>query len=158
MNNNQINDVKKDAFTTLFRSIKTIIVGLILLGFCFFIKADKFTRVVIILFLIFGIVILIKGLLLLFQGINMINAVKSVEDGFSNADEIKKPHKKLIKVDNFTSNLYNFVFYFFWFVFLIVFDYLAIKDWSNGGSSLFFFSFIFWFIGIFNIVKSFKKK
>lgn len=162
MNNNQINDVKTEAFITLFSSIGTIIGGLIFSGFCFFVfikGADTFTRVVIIPFLICGIAVLIKGLSLLFQGINMMKAVKNVEDGnFSNAVEIEKTHKKLIKVDNFTNNLYLFGFSIFWFGILIVFDYLAIKDWSNGGSSMFFFSFIFWIAGIFIFVKNFKKK
>ena len=35
MNNNQINDVKTEAFITLFSSIGTIIVGLVFSGFCF---------------------------------------------------------------------------------------------------------------------------
>ena len=162
MNNNQINDVKTEAFITLFSSIGTIVAGLVFSGFCFFVfikGADTFTRVVIIPFLIFGIAVLIKGLSLLFQGINMMKAVKNVEDGnFSNAVEIEKTHKKLIRADNFTNNLYIFGFLIFWFGFLIVFDYFAIKDWSNGGSSMFFFSFIFWIAGIFILAKNFKKK
>lgn len=162
MNNNQIDDVKTEAFITLYSSIGTIIVGLVFSGFCFsvFIKgADTFSRVVIIPFLICGIAVFIKGLSLLFQGINMMKAVKNVEDcNFSNAVEIEKTHKKLIKADNFTNNLYIFGFLIFWFGFLIVFDYLAIKDWSNGGSSMFFFSFIFWVAGIFILAKNFKKK
>lgn len=164
MNNNQIDDVKTEAFITLFSSIGTIIVGLVFSGFCFFLfikGADTFSRVVIIPFLICGIAVLIKGLSLLFQGINMMKAVKNVEDGnFSNAVKIEKTHKKLIKADNFTNNLYIFGFGFliFCFGFLIVSDYLAIKDWSNGGSSMFFFSFIFWIAGIFILVKTFKKK
>lgn len=162
MNNNQINDVKTEAFITLFSSIGTIVGGLVFSGFCFFVfikGADTFTRVVIIPFLICGIAVLIKGLSLLFQGINMMKAVKNVEDGnFSNAVEIEKTHKKLIRADNFTNNLYIFGFLIFWFGFLIVFDYFAIKDWSNGGSSMFFFSFIFWIAGIFILAKNFKKK
>lgn len=161
MNNNQINDVKTEAFITLLSSIGTIVGGLIFSVFCFFVfinGVDTFTRVVIIPFLICGIAVLIKGLLLLFQGINMMKAVKNVEDGnFSNAVEIEKNHKKLIKADNFTNNLYIFGFLIFLFGFLIVFDYLAIKDWSNGGSSMFFFSFIFWFAGIFIFVKTSRK-
>jgi len=98
MNNNQINDVKTEAFITLFNSIGIIIGGLVFSGFCFFVfikGADTFTRVVIIPFLICGIAVLIKGLSLLFQGINMMKAVKNVEDGnFSNAVEIEKTHKK----------------------------------------------------------------
>lgn len=162
MNNSQINDVKTEAFITLFSSIGTIVGGLIFSVFCFFVfikGADTFTRVVIIPFLICGIAVLIKGLSLLFQGINMMKAVKNVEDGnFSNAVEIEKTHKKLIKVNNFTNNLYIFGFLIFWFGFLIVFEYFAIKDWSNGGSSMFFFSFIFWIAGIFILVKNFRKK
>ena len=162
MNNNQINDVKSEAFANLFSSIGIIISGLVFSGFCFFVfikGADTFTRVVIIPFLICGIAVLIQGLSLLFQGINMMKAVKNVEDGnFSNAVEIEKTHKKLIKVDNFTNNLYIFGFLIFWFGFLIVFDYLAIKDWSNGGSSMFFFSFIFWIAGIFALVQTIKKE
>lgn len=162
MNNNQINDVKTESFITLFSSIGTIIGGLVFSGFCFFVfikGADTFTRVVIIPFLICGITVLIKGLSLLFQGINMMKAVKNVEDGnFSNAIEIEKTHKKLIRADDFAHKLYIFSFLIFWFGFLILFDYLAIKDWSNGGSSMFFFSFIFWIAGIFILVKNFKKK
>lgn len=161
MNNNQINNTKIEAFTNLFNSIGTIIGGLIFSGFCFFVfikGADTLTKVVIIPFLICGIAVLIKGLSLLFHGINMMKSVKNVEVGnFSNTVEIEKTHQKLIKVDNFTNNLYIFGFSTFWFGFLIVFDYLAIKDWSNGGSSMFFFSFIFWIVGIFILVKNFKK-
>jgi len=162
MNNNQINDVKTEAFITLFNSIGIIIGGLVFSGFCFliFIKgADTITRMAIIPFLICGIAVLIGGLSLLFRGINMMKAVKNVEDGdFSNVFEIEKTHKKLIRVDKFTNNFYIFGFLIFWFGFLIVFDYFAIKNWSNGGSSIFFFSFIFWIAGIFILVKNFKKK
>lgn len=94
MNNNQINDVKTEAFITLFRSIETIIGGLLFSGFCFMVffkGADTYTKVAIIPFLICGIAVLIKGLSLLFQGLNMMKAVKNVEDcNFSNAVEIEK--------------------------------------------------------------------
>ena len=79
MDNNQINDVKVEAFTTLFNSIKTIVGGLVFSGFCFFVVikgADTFTKVSIIPFLICGIAILIKGIFTLLKGINMMKASK----------------------------------------------------------------------------------
>ena len=64
---------------------------------------------------------------------------------------------KIKKVNTITNKLYIIGFFIFWFGFLIVFDYIAIKDWPNGGSSSFLFSIIFWIIGIHVFINKFKN-
>ena len=149
MNNDKINRLM-----IIFNSITNTIMGLIISLFCTSIitnTSDNFTKVIIIPFLICGDAILIKGIVTLFQGFKMLKSRKNIRN------EIEDIEQKITKINHITTKLYTIGFSIFWFVFLIVFDYLAIKEWQNDGSTLFFFSFIFWIAGIFIVVKNFKK-
>ena len=72
-------------------------------------------------------------------------------------EEYKEQEKKAQGLSNIAYYIYIFGFLIFWFGFLIVFDYHAIKSWSNGGSRLFLFSLIFWLVGICVLVNNLKK-
>lgn len=152
MNNEQNNDAKIDTFITIFSSIRNIIGGFIVSWFCLFMfvkGADTFSKVVIIPFLICGLAVLITGFSHLFKGINMMKTAKSKEYGdFTKADETENKQEQIVKVEKIGVKLYVAGFALFWFGFLIVFDYFAIKSWNDGGTVLFFFSLIFWIAGI----------
>lgn len=158
MNNKQFNNI--DKVISLFKPIIIIISGLIFSFVCslmFFKLIDATAKIIFIPFLIIGIAILIKGISLLFQKINMIKATKHIKDiNFSKVEKLENK-KKLIKITNTANKLYGFSFFIFWFVFLIVVDYLAIRDWNNNGSTIFFFSFIFWIAGIVFLIKNKKN-
>lgn len=49
-------------------------------------------------------------------------------------EEYEVQDKKAQGLSNIAHYIYIFVFLIFWFGFLIVFDYHAIKSWSDGGS------------------------
>ncbi|MBQ7491648.1 MAG: zinc ribbon domain-containing protein [Clostridia bacterium] len=53
--------------------------------------------------------------------------------------------------------LYTLVFLIFWFGFLIVFDTLALKSWSNGGMIAFLFSLLFWAAGIIALIQELRR-
>jgi len=72
-------------------------------------------------------------------------------------DKVKKSEKNFKKVRNIVNYIYIFCFLLFWFGFLIVFDTVAIKSWSDGGNSMFFSSLIFWAVGIYILINNIKK-
>lgn len=152
---------KTKAYELILNSLSQIIGGVIFSGFCLwiFIKgADIITKCVIIPFLLCGISILFNGLIVLFKGLNILKEQKRIEEGiFSNKDKFENTDKMLNKLESFTKKLYLMGFFIFWFGFLIVFDYVAIKAWTNDGKFLFYFSIIFWIAGIVVLVKNIKK-
>lgn len=156
MNNND----KFEAAALIFKGVQTSFVGAIFSSITFWIfidGADTFTKVAILPFLICGVAVLINGISVLIQGLNMKKTINNIESGsIYDESKIKETHNKMEKVNRFSSNLYLYGFLTFWFGFLIVFDYIAIKDWSKGGSSMFFISLIFWAAGIFMLFK--KRK
>lgn len=155
--NNDNNQNKLEAAALIFRGAQTLFGGAIFssVTFWIFIKgADTFTKVAILPFLICGVAVLINGISVLIQGLNMKKTINNIESGaIYDESKVEETHKKMEKISRFSDNLYLYGFLTFWFGFLIVFDYLAIKDWSNGGSSMFFLSLIFWAAGIFMLIK-----
>lgn len=151
MNNNN-NNMEVWSFEVL-QGISTIIGGGIFTGVCgwVFIKAaDSITRIVIIPFLICGLAVLIKGIVALVQGLNL---RKGMNDDNVSAESVLDKHEKLNIADKIFSKLYMVGFLLFWFGFLIVFDYFAIKQ---GQMSMLAFSLIFWVVGIYVAIKDFK--
>ena len=136
-----VENSKIDKVINISSGIYTILFSLVFLGFCLlvFIKGSGvIERIAITPFIIAGFACLIYGINILFNG----NSEK---------------RKKFVVIERISQNVYLFGFLLFWFGFLIFFDYLAIKDWSDGGSTMFFFSFVFWAAGIYILVKKFKK-
>lgn len=130
--NNEVNNYNNTSVNA-YRSISTIITGLIITGFCLWVfiqAADVFTRVSIIPFMICGIGVLLTGLLPLIFG------------------------SKKKKIENLGMKIYLLGFSIFWFGFLVFFDYLSIKQ---GSTQLVLYSLIFWIVGIYTIVKQFKR-
>lgn len=134
--------------------IVTILGGLPFSIFCglgVFNGADNITRIVFIPFFICGLTILIRGFVYFIKGLNLKKALNDTdvlaEDVFENDD-------KLNIVDKIFSKLYLVGFLLFWFGFLIVFDYIAIRD---GQTSMFIFSLLFWAVGIFVAIKNFGR-
>lgn len=145
----------------LFKAIKNIIVGIIFSSvfiYIFINGADTFTRVAIIPFFIGSTSILIKHAWLLIKEIIIIKSIKNNENNNSfDILESGKSYDISTKINKLANNIYVFGFLIFWFGFLIVFDYSAIKDWNDGGNSMFFFSIIFWIVGISIFIKNFKR-
>ena len=150
MNNN--NNIEVWIFE-VFQGIGTIISGSIFSGICgwIFIKAaNSITRIVIIPFLISGLAVLIKGIVALLHGLNL---RKGMNDENISAESVFYKYEKLNIAYKIFSKLYIVGFLLFWFGFLIVFDYFAIKQ---GQMSMLAFSLIFWIVGIYVAIKNFK--
>ena len=161
MRDNQTDNYKTKSFIIIINSIKNIVASLIFLLICSIPltkNTDNYTKLIITPFLICGNAVLIKGIITLFQGFKLLKATKNIESGTTFEEtEIETIQMKIKKVNTITNKLYIIGFFIFWFGFLIVFDYIAIKDWPNGGSSSLLFSIIFWIVGIFVFINKFKN-
>ena len=155
--NNDNNQSKFEAAALIFKGVQTVFGGVLFSSFTFwiFIKgADTFTKVAILPFLICGIAVLINGISVLIQGLNMKKTINNIESGtVYDESKVEETHNRMEKINKFSDNLYLYGFLTFWFGFLIVFDYFAIKDWANGGSTMFFVSLTFWAAGLFMLFK-----
>ncbi len=118
---------------------------------------DKITKIVGITFFVIGIAILIYGISMIIKGINAKKNNNDYVNGKLNMDKVEKNEKDFEKVGNIINYIVIFCFLLLWFVFLIVFDTFAIKSWSDGGNSMFFFSLIFWVAGILLLINNIKK-
>ena len=156
-NNNPLNDARMEVGISFIGGIFAIIFGLIFCVFCLnmFFKGGGIDLIP---FGICGIAILIYGISALAHSLNTKKAVNDVMNGeIVTQEEYKEQEKKAQGLSNIAYYIYIFGFLIFWFGFLIVFDYHAIKSWSNGGSRLFLFSLIFWLVGICVLVNNLKK-
>ena len=152
MNNNKSNI--EVGIYEVFERISTIIGCGLFFGVCvwIFIKAADFiTRIIIIPFLICCLALLIKGIIALLQ---VLNLRKGMNDENISAESVSDKDEKLNLADKFFSKIYNVVFFLFWFGFLVVFDYFAIKQ---GQLYALAFSLIFWIAGIYEAIKDFKR-
>lgn len=131
----------------------TIISSGIFTGICvwgFLHAADYVTRIVIIPIFICAFAVLIKDIIILIKTINLRVAINN--DDVSTENALNK-NEKLNIVNKIISKFYVFGFLLFWFGFLILFDYIAIKQreilYVVG-------SIIFWIIGIKIAINNFK--
>ena len=135
MNNNQVNYHKTKSFITIFNSIKNVIVSTILILICssvFTNDTDILIKIIGIPFIFCIVVVLIKEIIMIFQGIKLLKVTKSMERQlFFKENEIETIEMKIKKLNKITNKLYTICFFIFLFCFLIIFDYLAIKDWST---------------------------
>lgn len=156
-------NIKIDALITIFSGIITVVFGIIFLCIIssLMFSEDSYSKIVSIPFFICGIAILINGIVLSFKGINTVIYVKGCVDGAVDFQKVANRKKKLSFMKNISGCIYIFGFFLFWFGLLILADYSAIKSWSDGGSTLFFFSLLFWSVGICALVialKGLKRK
>lgn len=157
---NPIQNAKNESFVEVFSGIVTTIGGAIfssVSSMIIFKGADNITKIIGISFLICGIAVLIYGISIIIKGINTKKNTNDYVKEKLNIDKVKKSEKNFEKVGNIVNNIYIFGFLLFWFSFLIVFDTAAIKLWSAGGNSIFFFSLIFWAVGIYILIINIKK-
>jgi hypothetical protein len=140
------------------QGIVTLIVSVIYLGSCsvvYFFFDDEL-RLFIIPFVIVGISNLIKGILLIKQGKNMAvfsdpNAVES---------DIVKATSSNARIDKFllfSEYIYTLCFFIFWFGFLIFFDMEVLRESSGEPDMMFYFTLIFWAVGIYAFIKKTKE-
>lgn len=158
---NPVQDAKIESFAEVFSGIWITIVGAIfsVASSMFVFKGvDNITKIAGIPFLICGIAaVLIDGIPMIIKGINTKKNTNDYVNGKLNMDKVKKSEKNFKKVRNIVNYIYIFCFLLFWFGFLIVFDTVAIKSWSDGGNSMFFSSLIFWAAGIYILINNIKK-
>ena len=160
MGNNQIKLDNEEIFMTFLKSFEHIMAGISFSSICTFIfikGADKITKIIIIPFLICSITVLIKGFIILFRSIIMVKLINTEKENVSN-NKLKKMHNTIKKIENSINKFYVVIFLTYWFGFLVIIDYISIKEWKDGGNSHFFLSFIFWFIGICIASRILKKK
>lgn len=161
MNKRDINDIIFEIILNIISGIFSILPGIALVIFCIFLMTKGAGNIEKILTIPFGfcaLAVIIKGLSLFFQGINLIIYLYKIKkEDYQELKLIEKNSTKLIKTNNLSNKIYVIGFLTFWFGFLIFFDYLSIKNWNENGRQLFFFSLVFWIAGIYVIFKNFKK-
>lgn len=160
INENPIQEFKIDSFAEIFSGIGSAIMGAIFSIFSsmlVFEGADTTTKISGIPFLICGIAVLIHGILMIIKGINKKKNTDDYINGKLDMNKVEKSEKDFKKLGNIVNNIYIFGFLLFWFGFLIIFDIISIKSWSDGGSTMFFLSLIFWAAGIYILFTKFKK-
>ncbi len=158
-----VTDAKVSGAANIFRGTVYAIVSIIFInfiGYLFFSteSGDIVSKIVLLPFLICGIIIFISSITYLIGGIKNIRNVKETVGGEVDIEKIREDENRMNKGQNILSKMYMSVFMVFWFGFLIVFDVNAIKSWSNGGNQLFYFSLMFWIVGIFSFIQAFRKK
>ncbi len=154
-----VKEIKLDLIITIFRGIVTTIKGTIfsiISSMIVFKGANTVTKIFGIPFLICGIAVLIYGISMIIIGI-IANRNTSDVNGKLDMNKVEKNEKNFLKMKILSHNIYMFGFLLFWFGFLIVFDVVAIKSWSDGGNQLFFLSIIFWIAGIYLLINNIKK-
>lgn len=156
-----IKNAKIELYTKVMGAIITIVVGII---FCYnmfiplFQESNNFANIILIPFLICGIIILICGIFIIIKGISTKKNIDAYVKGNLNIDKVEKNEKNFEKVGFILNNIYVFVFLLFWFGYLIVADISALKTWSDGGNQMFFFTKIFWIVGINILIHKLKNK
>ncbi len=158
-----VTDAKVGGAVNIFRGTVYAIVSIIFInfiGYLFFSteSGDVVSKIVLLPFLICGIIIFISSITYLIGGIKNIRTLKETVGEEVDINKIREDEEKTYRSQNILSKMYVGVFMIFWFGFLIVFDVNAIKSWSNGGNQLFYFSLIFWIVGIFSFIQAFRKR
>lgn len=159
---------KKDVKAIIFEIVLNIISGIftmlpgIALGvFCIFLitKGDgPIEKILVLPFGLCALAVILKGISLILEGINLIAYLYKIQkEDYCKIKILEKNSYKIIKTNNLSNKIYIIGFLIFWYGFLIFFDYLAFKSWNENGKQLFFFSLLFWAVGIYVIYKNFKK-
>lgn len=157
---NTVQAAKIKSFVEVFSGIGTTIMGAIISGVLsvlVFSEAVNIIKIFAIPFLICGIAVLIYGISMIVKGINTKKNTNDYVNGKLDMEKAEKSEKDFEKVENLVKYICIFGFLLLWFGFLIVFDTAAIKSWSDGGNSMFFFSLIFWAVGIYILISNIKK-
>lgn len=158
-----VQDAKFESFSEIAGGIGTTIMGVIFCGFLstlIFHGADIVSKIAIIPFLICGLTILFRGILMIIRGIHKTKKTNDYVNGnldMNKVTKISQDENLFVRLGAIFSNIYLFGFLLFWFGVLIVADIAAINSWSDGGCGMFFISLFFWFIGIFIVISNFKK-
>lgn len=119
----------------------------------FSIGANQITKIVIVPFMVCGIAIFIRGLVTLFHGIQVRKIRKSEMD----VKLVEKIEHGIDTVNRGSSKLFLIGFFVFWFGFLIIMDYMLIRDWSGSSWQMLAFSIIFWVAGIYMLRKRWRE-
>ena len=135
-------------------------IGLMLFSLWMFIKgAGNVEKIIAIPFGICSLAVILKAISIIFNGINLIIYVyKLKKQDFSNIEKIEDNRNKINKTNNIAAHIYLIGFLTFWFGILIISDYFSIRSWNDGGSRIFYFSLLFWIVGIFIIILYIKQR
>ena len=155
-----VQDAKDTSLAEVLSGITTIFEGVIFSGVLSMIAfkvANNIAMIAGMIFLICGIVLIICGISMIIKGINTKKNINDYVNGKLNMDKLEENEKNFKKIEIIASCIYPFCFLLFWFGFLIALDTAAIKSWSGGGNILFFFSLIFWVVGIYTLINTIKK-
>ena len=155
-----VQDAKDTSHAEVLSGITTIFEGIIFSGVLSMIAfkvANNIAMIAGMIFLICGIILIICGISMIIKGINTTKNINDYVNGKFNMDKLEENEKNFEKIENIASCIYPFCFLLFWFGFLIALDTAAIKSWSDGGNILFFFSLIFWAVGIYTFINNIKK-
>lgn len=109
-------------------------------------------KIIIVPFFIIGIIITLTGIIYILKDL-IINSKRTDFDKIGSITLLQKLEQK-------SSYLYFITFLIFWFIMIILCDISAIKNWNNGGKTIFIISLLFWLVGIIlliTIIKNIKK-
>lgn len=111
-------------------------------------------KLLLIPFLICGIGVFYQGLERIIKMVNEVRIIKATREGEVEKAKMLTEKKNKYSIGNY---IYHFGFFLFWFGFLTFVDYFAIKSWSTGGNQFFFFTILFWIVGIYFLLKKIGK-
>ncbi len=149
-----------DFYIDIFSGIGATISGIVfsIFSLIFIFKGeDIIVKIIGIPFLICGLAVLIFGISLIIKGTNTKKNLNDYVNDKLNKNKVEKSEKNFEKVENIVNNIYIFGFLIFWFSFLVMFDIFAIESWTVSGCSMFFFSLIFWAVGVYVLIKNIKR-
>lgn len=153
--NKDLQKEKRNYILLAFSSLIGIIVSSFILSIC--IKVFKFPdnsslSIIVIPFFICIIAVLLEKVIAFILGCAMLILI-----GKENYEKQAKMNEIYGKIVIFSKKMYIVGFSIFWFGFLIVFDYLLIKEWSSTSIIALLFTLIFWVAGFRIIKKNWKK-
>lgn len=131
----------------LINGVISLIVGVIFTFICFLLLKSQ-NGYFVIPFLVCGIIIIIKGIL------NILNFINIYSN--RNIDKIGN-YEKYQKINKIITKIFLTSFFLFWFISLLIIDFTAFKYWESWGSPIFYFSILFWIVGIYVLYKNKKK-
>ena len=156
---NIINEMKQKAERKQLEASITIAVGIAVAFLLIYIithNKTPNTNIVIIPFFVCPIAYTILGVAKFFESENLLRSMNITKyNSFSEGKKFKIVKNKIEKANKTAFNIYLFSFFTFFFGLLAVADYYAI---INGKIDLFLVTLIFWFVGIFFLVKKGTQK
>lgn len=152
------NGIKEQSVGFIVSGIVVLVVGICftMSSLFFFLFSDEIFGLFAIPFVIAGITVAARGVIMIRQGQNLKQSAEA--PGTVDHVSLEEESQKLYKYVDIANKAYVVAFLLFWFGFLIFIDVHAFKQWNSGGEQMFFFSLLFWAFGIYAMIEKLIKK